>query len=479
MLFNSIEFLLFLAIVLVAYYKFDHRNQNFWLLLSSYVFYGWWDWRFLLLIFSSTAVDYIVSNTLENTKSSKRRKNLLYCSIFFNLGLLATFKYFNFFIDSFIDLGMLIGLNMDTPALRLLPPVGISFYTFQTMSYTIEVYRRKSRPEKDFFAFALFVSYFPQLVAGPIERANRLLPQLKKKRTIHVDDIKSGLLLILVGLFKKVAIADTAGMQVDTIYSNPAQQSSLTLLAAAILFMLQIYGDFSGYSNMARGISRLLGIHLIENFKTPYFSKNISEFWKRWHISLSQWLRDYLYIPLGGNKRSNGATRRNLMITMLLGGLWHGAAWTFVIWGFINGLYLVIHRIWSQQLEKARERGQLDRLTGTLWLRTVNHLLSIAITMIAVMVAFVFFRADSLTHAWQILYGIVDVRGPFNIGDTLLPCLLVLLLTPIEIIQYRNNDRLLALRDLPLTLRSLIYSGMCLSLILASQHDRPFIYFQF
>ena len=479
MLFNSIEFFIFLVLVVSIYYRLGYKNQNIWLLVASYVFYGWWDWRFLALIFLSTTADFTISNRMGSI-SFPRRKYLLWISIGLNLGLLATFKYFNFFVDSFIDMGLLIGLNMDTPALRLLPPVGISFYTFQTLSYTVDVYKRRIAPETNFITFALFVSYFPQLVAGPIERARRLLPQLNSPRNISPEDIKCGLTLILIGLFKKIVIADTAGVRVDELYANPAHQSSLSLTVAAVLFMLQIYGDFSGYSNIARGTSRLLGIKLIENFKTPYLSRNISEFWKRWHVSLSEWLRDYLYIQLGGNRGSTLFTARNLMATMMIGGLWHGAAWTFVVWGFLNGIYLIIHRYWRLFCDSNRPHQNPTKPAKIQqYVKLLTHTGSVFLTASAVMIAFVFFRADTFDHAWEILYGIASIRGPISISELKLPILLILLLAPIELQQYRNKDRLLAIREIPFLVRTFLYTGMCLCLLLASHNDKPFIYFQF
>ena len=349
MLFNSFEFAAFLTIVLIGYSLLRTRAQNIWLLCASYTFYGFWDWRFLTLIAFSTTVDYLIARRIDRTDTDSLRKRLLYLSLLSNLGLLCFFKYFNFFVDSFVVLGAQLGLNLDTPALRLLPPVGISFYTFQSMAYSVDVYRRELKSERNFITFALFISYFPQLVAGPIERANRLLPQFREQRQVTLEGVRSGLVLILIGLFKKVVIADNAGVVVNRIFADIQSSSSATLVAGGILFSLQIYCDFSGYSNMARGMSRLLGIRLVENFKTPYLAANISEFWRRWHISLSQWLRDYLYIPIGGSRHGELRTHRNLIFTMLLGGLWHGAAWTFVVWGLLNGLYLIVHRWWQKR----------------------------------------------------------------------------------------------------------------------------------
>lgn len=473
MLFNSLEFATFLIIVLSAYYVLAKKQQNIVLLISSYVFYGFWDWRFLSLIFISTLVDYTVARRIERTESLGNRKKLLLVSLLVNLGLLGTFKYFNFFIDTFIDFGALLGLNFDTPALRLLPPVGISFYTFQTLSYTIDVYRGNFKAERNFITFAVFVSYFPQLVAGPIERASHFLPQLNSHRKITETMLVNGVLLIVIGLFKKLAIADNAGIHVDIIFSDAGNQTTWTLWKGAILFSIQIYGDFSGYSNMARGISLMFGIRLVENFKTPFFAHNISDFWRRWHISLSQWLRDYLYISLGGNRRGSMATYRNLMLTMLLGGLWHGASWTYIVWGALHGIYLMLHRWWNSFL-------QMSRLQMPRWIpASVGHVLSIIITFIVVTIAFVVFRADSIYAAFDYIVGLFNVRGELKLSDVFWPAMFLLLLLPIEFTQYRNDGDVLAIRRFPLVVRSSLYFVMCIAIILTSNNEIPFIYFQF
>ena len=463
MLFNSLEFAFFLPCVLLVYYALNPRAQNLWLLGASYAFYAAWDWRFLVLIFLSTCVDYFAARKISR---GEHTKPWLYLSLAFNLGMLGLFKYFNFFVDSFIALGATIGMNFDTPVLRLLPPVGISFYTFQTLSYTIDVYRRQISPETDFSRFALFVSYFPQLVAGPIERAERLLPQIQKRRTVSADFLASGLVLILIGLFKKVVIADTAGVTVDQIFAAPEEKSSLVLLNGVLLFALQIYGDFSGYSNIARGVSRLFGIELMENFKTPYFAQNVSEFWRRWHISLSEWLRDYLYIALGGNRAGKFKTYRNLLTTMVLGGLWHGAAWTFVIWGVLHGLYLVVHRFW-RFLRPTPLSGQLPRA------------LAVVTTFSAISFAWLFFRAEDLSQASLYITGLLSFRGDLELLQLRKLLVLGLLILPLEWIQYRSNDNVLGLRHCPAIIRLPIYAAMLLGVVLLSTQDSPFIYFQF
>ena len=418
-------------------------------------------------------MDYFISRFIHASDDALRRKALLWVSLISNLGLLGVFKYFNFFVDSFVVLGAQIGLNLDTPALRLLPPVGISFYTFQTMSYTIDVYRRQLKPEKSFTTFALFVCYFPQLVAGPIERARRLLPQIREHRSVTLDCLKSGLVLMAIGLFKKVVIADNAGVDVNWIFANVETMGSASLVAGSILFTLQIYCDFSGYSNMARGMSLLLGIRLVENFKTPYLSADISEFWQRWHISLSQWLRDYLYIPLGGNRGGVLKTRRNLMITMLLGGLWHGASWTFVLWGVLNGAYLIIHQYWRQWVDG---RIHAPRLR---WQRVMIWSASVLFTYLCVALAFLVFRAENLAQVISYLQGIAALRGGLGLHYYLKIALLVAMIAPFELIQYFNDDRLLAVRRCPLVARALLYTLVVISLLLASSNDIPFIYFQF
>ena len=344
MLFNSWVFLPFLLGVLAFYYLLRQRGQNVLLLVASYVFYGAWDWRFLSLIWLSTVVDYVVGLRLASTESPRSRKTLLLTSCVVNLTLLGFFKYFNFFVDSATSSLALFGVHAPTLRLDIVLPVGISFYTFQTMSYTIDIYRGRLRPCRSFLDFALFVAFFPQLVAGPIERATHLLPQLTLPRRVRGDQLYSGAWLILWGLWKKVVVADNLAIVVDQVFNNVDEASGVACLLAVYAFAYQIYCDFSGYSDIARGIAKLMGIELMVNFAMPYLARSPAEFWHRWHISLSTWLRDYLYIPLGGSRGGAARTYRNLMLTMLLGGLWHGAAWTFVLWGGYHGALLAIHR---------------------------------------------------------------------------------------------------------------------------------------
>lgn len=345
MIFNSFSFLLFFSAFFVLYWwlskRFGVSMRNGFILLASYFFYGSWDWRFLGLIVFSSTVDYIIGLLLEKENRIKNRKVLLGISIFFNLGLLAFFKYFDFFIDSLSQLFDTLNLPFHAPTLAIVLPVGISFYTFQTMSYTIDIYRKEIKATRNVLAFFSFVAFFPQLVAGPIERASRLLPQFFENQKFDYSRSIQGLRLFLWGLFKKVVIADSFGTIANILFENHVEGNGLAVILGTFCFGIQIYGDFSGYSDMAIGISRMLGFDLMTNFRTPYFSKSFSEFWQRWHISLSTWFGDYLYIPLGGNKNR---LYRNIMITFLLSGLWHGANFTFIIWGFLHGLALVLER---------------------------------------------------------------------------------------------------------------------------------------
>lgn len=342
MLFNSIEFAIFLPIVFLLYWFVFQRNlkwQNLFIVIVSYIFYGWWDWRFLFLIFFSSAQDYFLARMLINEENQRKRKWILATSIITNLGILGFFKYYNFFIENFITAFTLFGVQPNIHTMQILLPVGISFYTFQTLSYTIDVYNRKLEATKDFVAFSAFVSFFPQLVAGPIERATNLLPQFYKKRQFNYDLAKDGMRQILWGLFKKMVIADNCAHYANMIFNDYESHTGTTLIFGAVLFAFQIYGDFSGYSDIAIGTSKLFGFNLMRNFAYPYFSRDIAEFWRRWHISLSTWFKDYLYIPLGGSRGGNFSRAKNTFIIFIVSGFWHGANWTFIIWG-LSTLYL-------------------------------------------------------------------------------------------------------------------------------------------
>ncbi len=402
MLFNSIEFLVFLVLFFVGYrfvFPSKLKLQNAFLLIASYIFYGWWDYRFLSLILLSTLVDYYIGLALYKSKKDRQRKLLLWGSILFNLGVLGFFKYFNFFLDSWVDLTHAIGYeNQSTWSLNIILPVGISFYTFQTMSYTIDIYRNKLKPTSDFISFATFVAFFPQLVAGPIERATNLLPQILKNRHFDKDKAIQGLRLIAWGLVKKVVIADSLALKVDDIFNNYSDFGGGVLWLGALYFAIQIYCDFSGYSDMAIGVSKLFGIELMSNFKFPYFSRNIGEFWRRWHISLSTWFRDYVYIPLGGSRGSKWLSLRNIFVIFLVSGFWHGANFTFIVWGAIHAaLFIPIYLL-----------GQNRKHTGTIvaqnkWLPSFKEFLQMLSTFLVVLLAWVFFRSENLTQAFEYL----------------------------------------------------------------------------
>lgn len=470
MLFNSLQFFAFLAIVLVLYRGFGQRGQNRMLLVASYVFYGAWDWRFLGLVWLSTLVDFYAARAIQRAVDPSTRKRFLAFSLAVNLGVLGYFKYANFFAANAARVLTGLGLHVSMPVLYIVLPVGISFYTFQTMAYTIDVYRRRLEPVDSLADFALYVCYFPQLVAGPIERAQNLLPQLQAPRRITAASVQSGLTLILIGLFRKVVIADSIGPQVDAIFHQPAAHGAPELWLGAYLFALQIYCDFAGYSSIARGTSQLLGIELMENFQQPYFAANISEFWRRWHISLSTWLRDYLYIPLGGSHHGRLSTLRNLMVTMLLGGLWHGAAWTFVVWGGLHGLYLVGHH----SLRRLRGIEGSDMATRG-WRRIGGGLL----TFHLVLLAWVFFRAPGLRAAVDYLSRML-VEADLAAWIAVLPLIVVpwTLSGLIDLAQFRSarQDFLLGWDRLS---QGLATAGMLFLILLAFGRHAPFIYFQF
>jgi alginate O-acetyltransferase complex protein AlgI len=348
MVFNSITFLIFFVIFFIIYWAINNKlnisTRNLFTILSSYLFYGWWDWRFLSLIILSSTVDFIIGYLLNREKKDSYRSALLICSVLVNIGILGFFKYFNFFIGSLSELLDIFSIRLNISTLKIILPVGISFYTFQTLSYTIDIYKRKLEPTTDILSFFAFVSFFPQLVAGPIERASHLLKQFRTKKVFKYNHCIAGLRLILWGFFKKIVLADNFGVLADSIFASEASISGLSVIAGTIFFALQIYADFSGYSDIAIGISKMLGYDLMTNFRTPYFAKSFSDFWQRWHISLSTWFRDYVYIPLGGNRKSKFRVSLNIMITFILSGLWHGANVTFLIWGGLHGLALIIEK---------------------------------------------------------------------------------------------------------------------------------------
>ena len=395
MSFTSLSFWLFLPVVLALFHgpcRGKLRAQNALLLVASYVFYGWWDWRFLSLIMVSTAVDFGIGRWLESTEDLAQRKRAVALSLTVNLGLLAFFKYAGFFIDSWVDAWSALGVEMHQPSLQIILPVGISFYTFQTLSYTLDIYRRQLKASDDWLEFAAYVSFFPQLVAGPIERASRLLPQLQRLRKVTEVGAWVGLRMVAWGLFKKVVIADSAAQYANAIFGGSEALQGPILVLGVVAFAIQIYGDFSGYSDMAIGLGRLFGLRLKSNFRFPYFSRNVAEFWRRWHISLNAWFRDYLYIPLGGSRGGQWRSLRNVAVVFLVSGLWHGADWKFVIWGGIHAaLFVPVFVMGRNKVDWGRFR----------W----SHTLNMAWTLALVCFAWVFFRADSWQHATDMLAG--------------------------------------------------------------------------
>lgn len=473
MLFNSFIFWGFFLVVLVAYRFFPHTLQNRLLLVASYVFYGYWDWRFLGLILISTVTDYFVAQWLESAQSERRRKVLVTTSIAVNLSMLGFFKYYGFFAQEMNDLLVKIGLNSYLPLLEVVLPVGISFYTFQTISYTVDVYRRQTKPARKFLDFALYVSFFPQLVAGPIERSHRLLPQVQNPRIVTADNVREGIYHILFGLFKKVVVADNMAVIANGVFSRPADTLTATeVLIGTYAFAFQIYGDFSGYSSIAQGLARLLGFKLMWNFRMPYFSGSPSEFWQRWHISLSSWLRDYLYIPLGGNRQGLLMTARNLSLTMLLGGLWHGANWTFIAWGALHGLVLVLYRVFPF-LGAEANAGRHE---------TFRRLVKVTLMFHIICVTWIFFRAEDIGQAFGMLGALL---GPWNLGDPFVSyglAMLVFFVLPFllyELWLERQGDQLALMRKPALAQAVVLAYLILMLLVFPSVEPQVFIYFQF
>lgn len=484
MFFNSIDFAVFLPIVFILYWFVFKKNlklQNLLIVVASYVFYGWWDWRFLSLILFSTIVDYLVGRRLRTEEKQSSRKVLLWISVVVNLGFLGFFKYYNFFLENFIASFSLFGAEIQANSLHIILPVGISFYTFQTLSYTIDVYRRKLAPTNDFIAFSAFVSFFPQLVAGPIERATHLLPQFYKKRKFDYHLAADGMRQILWGLFKKIVIADNCAVYANEIFNNSADYSGSTLILGALFFAFQIYGDFSGYSDIAIGTSRLFGFDLMRNFNYPYFSRDIAEFWRRWHISLSTWFRDYLYIPLGGSKGGTGMQVRNIFIIFIVSGFWHGANWTFIVWGALNAIYFL------PLLLTKNNRRNLDVVAQGRLLPNIGELVQMGITFGLTLFAWIFFRADNLGHAFRYI-GEIFSASTFaapEFTDLREVVILSMLLVLFVIIEWIGREGQFAVENIVVVkskaLRWSLYLSILLVLYFFGAFDETveFIYFQF
>ena len=477
MLFDSPVFFAFLLVVVPLYWLLNRRRQNIFLLLASYVFYGWWDWRFLGLILISTVVDFFCARAIAASDDSRKRKALLVLSLVVNLTFLGFFKYFNFFIDSLTPALGSLGVHVSVTTLRILLPPGISFYTFQEVAYIVDVYSGKLKPADSIVDYALFISLFPHLIAGPIQRPDHLLPQVQRERTFDAPKFFDGIMLIITGLFRKCVTANGCALVADAAFGGRfGPPSVVTVALGTYAFAWRIYGDFSGYSDIARGSAQLMGFHFMVNFRQPYLARSIQDFWRRWHISLSTWLRDYLYIPLGGNRRTETRTYGNLLTTMLIGGLWHGANWTFVVWGGIQGVGLAVERLWNRLSGRAdpgesRTPGGASLLHG--WWQRV-------IVFHFVCVAWVFFRATSARAAVSFLEGL----GVWSWRPEFAPAMmyLVLLAVPLFLLdlllEHRREEYPLAHSSY--RARLLCATGLFVSVLLFSANQASaFIYFQF
>jgi alginate O-acetyltransferase complex protein AlgI len=473
MVFNSLAFAIFLPIVLIGYYLLSFKGQNRFLLVASLVFYAWWDWRFLFLLAFTIAVDYYASQAIHRANTPKTKLRWLQFSLGCNLLVLSVFKYCNFFISSFEGLLTQIGFHVHPVTLQLALPIGISFYTFMSMSYVIDVYWGKFEPAENFLDFALFVSYFPHLVAGPILRAGQLLPQIMKPRSVSKEQIRDGLTLMLVGYARKVLIADMLASYVDEAFRNIPGMTSADLVIRLWLCAIQIYGDFAGYSDIARGVSKLFGIELHLNFATPLLSQNITEFWRRWHITLSSWLRDYVYIPLGGSRNGEVKTNRNLMLTMLTSGLWHGANWTFIGFGAFHGIALILHKAWM-----VITKNPVPKDYGTRPWRWFTPL-KVFVTFNTFAFSLVLFRSPNFGTAWDYMSRLFAMHPGIHVGTSLFIVPFVLLGLSLDIAQYTGiGQRMIA--SMNFWTRSLAF-GILLALVLIAGSDNslPFVYFQF
>ncbi|SHG36639.1 MBOAT family O-acyltransferase [Flagellimonas flava] len=484
MLFNSIEFLFFLPLVFGLYwfvFKQNVRVQNIFLIFASYLFYGWWDWRFLLLIFLSTLVDFFVGQRIyKNIDDRKKARYWLWASMAFNIGMLGFFKYSNFFVDSFIDMFHAIGYDIkSTWTLKVILPVGISFYTFQTMSYSFDIYYKKLTPSKNFIAFTAFVSFFPQLVAGPIERASNLLSQIINRRSFSYVQASGGIKLILWGLFKKMVIADSLAPIVDDIFANYGTYPASTLILGVCLFSFQVYGDFSGYSDIAIGTAKLFGIELMSNFKFPNFSRNVAEYWQRWHVSLSTWFRHYLYIPMGGSRVSKAKSVRNIIVIFLVSGFWHGANWTFIFWGGLHALFYI------PVFLMGRNRMYANNVVGEKSLfPTPVEILQVLLTFALVTFSRIFFRSPSLTDSFQYMNRIATnfTYEPYAhpMGYRMLDFYILLALFVVYEYLIRKDERN-PFKFKSKIVRFLLYTAVILTMLLFFDDgvNRSFIYFQF
>ena len=477
MIFNSIEFGIFYTIVIITYWIFFNKKdkpRNIFLIVVSYIFYGWWDWRFLSLIVISSFIDFIIGKMIFKEEKQQKRKWLLIVSLCVNLGFLGFFKYFNFFVDSFVNAFSLFGTAPHASTLNIILPVGISFYTFQTLSYTLDIYHKKFKPTNNIFAFFAFVSFFPQLVAGPIERAKHLLPQFEENKKLDYEMLRSGFLLMAWGFFKKIVIADRLARFIDAAYLDIGNTTGLPAIIAVLFFAFQLYTDFSAYSDIAIGGARALGFNLSRNFNHPYLSSSFSNFWKRWHISLSSWFQDYLYIPLGGSRKGKWKTKRNVVIVFLLSGLWHGASWNFVIWGALNGFFLIfLDEVITKINQYEKRRIMASVIVSSLWAFSL-----------------IFFRAETFNDATSMFgnLGFSNMESLYNYGlgkdEFKFTIYLLIFLMVFEIIQEQKKNLYDWFVTKPVLLRWSLYLLLASSIIMLGSYgvdlnDSNFIYFQF
>jgi len=482
MLFNSLNFAIFLPIVFILYWfatRGNLRLQNILLLVSSYFFYACWDWRFMFLLIFSTLLDYYTGIKIHEASNHKNKKFWLWLSIGINLGFLGVFKYYNFFASSFAEGLSMLGFKANLGTLQILLPVGISFYTFHGLSYVIDIYKDRIKPERNFVDYSVFVSFFPLLVAGPIERATHLLPQILKKREFDYSKAVDGLRQILWGLFKKIVIADNCAEYANIIFNNSSEYTGSTLALGALFFTFQIYCDFSGYSDIALGTARLFGIDLLRNFAFPYFSRDIAEFWRRWHISLSSWFKDYLYFPLGGSKGGMWMRIRNTFIIFIVSGFWHGANWTFIAWGFLNALYIMPSIIFSTN------RKNIEIVAKGKFLPNLREFLAICLTFALTVIAWIFFRATSVTHAFTYISKIFS-SSLFTIPNFpgIRNAVSIVVLTAIfMIVEWVGREEQYAIARLGLKwhrpVRWAIYYAIILAIYVFAGSEQQFIYFQF
>lgn len=478
MLFNSIEFALFLPIVFLLYWFVFRKSiqiQNTFLVAASFFFYGWWDWRFLFLLVFSAGIDFIAAQLIAKMDDPHRKKGLLLLSIVTNLSILGFFKYFNFFVDNFVSAFRLFGQELHPFTLHIILPVGVSFYTFQALSYTIDVYRGKLAPTKDLGAYMAFISFFPQLVAGPVERATNLLPQFLGKREFNYQKAVDGLRQVLWGLFKKIVVADNCAKYVDMIFNGHADYNGSTLLLGAFFFAFQIYGDFSGYSDIAIGTARLFGFNLMQNFAFPYFARDIAEFWRRWHISLTTWFRDYVYIPLGGSKGGTGMKIRNVFVIFIISGFWHGANWTFIVWGALNAIYFL------PLLLANKNRIHLENVASGRVVPPVKDIIKIVFTFLLTVFAWIFFRSRTLDQAGAMVGKIFSIE--LYKKPELLPGLIFLNIGFFLLIEWLQREKKHGLEmwgsTWPTSIRWSFYLVLILWMVWLGGAQQEFIYFDF